>query len=245
MFNLSYRLMGDNMTTGIRRMPLQSEIIKFIREYIESKHLQSGDRLPSQEKLIEMMGVSRTALREAIKTLEARNILKIINGKGVYVQDCSLQDLLTQLEFTKEKELLLEVLEARKILEHEIVNLVVKNITDEELDMLGNILTVIMDKYNRGEHQNVEDKKFHYMVYEYSHNRIMQQLILSISGAMDKLWEFPLNMESPFTETMPIHEDFFKALQRRDLKMAQYYNGNIIDQMIKDVMQSQYTQANK
>lgn len=73
----------------------------------------------------------------------------------------------------------------------------------------------------------------------------MQQLILSISGAMDKLWEFPLNMESPFTETMPIHVDFFKALQRRDLKMAQYYNGTIIDQMIRDVMQSQYTEANK
>lgn len=233
------------MTTGIRRIPLQSEIIKFIREYIESHHLQSGDRLPSQEKLIEMMGVSRTALREAIKTLEARNILEIVNGKGVYVQDSSLQDLLTQLEFTKEKELLLEVLEARKILEREIVTLVVKNITDEELANLENILDIIMDKYNRGEHQNVEDKKFHYMVYEYSHNRIMQQLILSISGAMEKLWEFPLNMDSPFTETMPTHVDFYKALKHRDLKMAQYYNDKILDRMIKDVLESEYREASK
>ncbi len=233
------------MTTGIRRIPLQSEIIKFIREYIENNHLQPGDRLPSQEKLIEMMGVSRTALREAIKTLEARNILKIVNGKGVYVQNGSLQDLLTQFEFTKEKELLLEVLEARKILEREIVTLVVKNITNEELANLENILDIIMDKYNRGEHQNVEDKKFHYMVYEYSHNRIMQQLILSISGAMEKLWEFPLNMESPFTETMPIHVDFYKALKNRDLKMAQHYNEKILDSMIQDVLKSQYKEMSK
>lgn len=237
--------MEENMTTGIRRIPLQSEIIKFIREYIENNHLQPGDRLPSQEKLIEMMGVSRTALREAIKTLEARNILKIVNGKGVYVQNGSLQDLLTQFEFTKEKELLLEVLEARKILEREIVTLVVKNITNEELANLENILDIIMDKYNRGEHQNVEDKKFHYMVYEYSHNRIMQQLILSISGAMEKLWEFPLNMESPFTETMPIHVDFYKALKNRDLKMAQHYNEKILDSMIQDVLKSQYKEMSK
>lgn len=233
------------MTTGIRRMPLQSEIIKFIREYIENRHLQPGDRLPSQEKLIEMMGVSRTALREALKTLEARNILEIINGKGIYVKDRASQDLLTQLEFTKEKELLLEVLEARKILEREIVTLVVKNITEEELDSLENILNVIMEKYNRGEHQNVEDKKFHYMVYEYSHNRIMQQLILSISGAMDKLWEFPLNMESPFTETMPMHVDFYKALRSRNLKKAQYYNEKILDDVIKDVLGSQYKETEK
>lgn len=226
--------------SGIYRRPLQSEIIRFIGEYIQKENLQPGDKLPSQGKLIELMGVSRTALREALKTLEARNVLAIVNGKGTYVKDSSPQDLLNQLEFTKEKELLLEVLEARKILEREIVTLVVKNITDEELDSLGEILNIIMDKYRRGERQNIEDKKFHYMVYEYSHNRIMQQLILSISGAMDKLWEFPLNMESPFTETMPLHADFYNALKTRDLKMAQYYNEKIIDKMIKDVLSSQY-----
>lgn len=228
------------MTTGIMHMPLQSEIIKFIREYIETKQLQPGDRLPSQEKLVDMMGVSRTALREALKTLEARNILEIVNGKGIYVKDYSLQDLLTQFEFTKEKELILEVLEARKILEREIINLVVKNITDQELDELGEVLDIIVYKYNHDEQQNAEDKKFHYMVYEYSHNRIMQQLILSISGAMDKLWEFPLHMDDPFTETIPIHVSLYQAIKNRNLKLAQFYNDKILDSVIQDVLEYQY-----
>ena len=229
------------MISGIQRMPLQSEIIRFLYEYIKSNSLQPGDRLPSQEKLIEMMGVSRTALREALKTLEARNILEIVNGKGIYLKNISSEDLFTQLQFTKEKELLLEVLEARKILEREIVALVVKNITDEELESLGKVLDVIMRKYGRGERQNMDDKKFHYMVYEYSHNRIMQKLILSISGAMDKLWEFPLNMESPFTETMPLHAKFYDALKARDVKKAQFYNQKILDKMSKDILESQYS----
>lgn len=234
--------MEETMISGIQRMPLQSEIIQFIYQFMKDKELQPGDRLPSQEKLIEMMGVSRTALREALKTLEARNILEIVNGKGIYIKDISSQDFLTQLEFTKEKELLLEVLEARKILEREIVALVVKNITDEELESLGKVLDVIMEKYKRGERQNMDDKKFHYMVYEYSHNRIMKQLILSISGAMDKLWEFPLNMESPFTETMPFHAEFYYALKARNVKKAQYYNQRILDAMVKDIMESQYNE---
>lgn len=228
------------MISGIQRVPLQSGIMQFLYNYIEKAGLQPGDRLPSQEKLIQMMGVSRTALREALKTLEARNILEIINGKGIYVKEASSGDFLTQLEFTKEKELLLEVLEARKILEKEIVALAVKNITDSELSALGEVLDVIMSKYERGERQNMDDKKFHYMVYEYSHNRIMQQLILSIKGAMDKLWEFPLNMESPFTETMPLHAEFYKALKARDEKKAQYYNQKILDSVVSDILESQY-----
>lgn len=229
------------MISGIQRVPLQSEIINFLYEYIKSNNLQPGDRFPSQEKLIGMMGVSRTALREALKTLEARNILEIVNGKGIYLKNISSEDLFTQLQFTKEKELLLEVLEARKILEREIVALVVKNITDEELESLGKVLDVIMRKYNRGERQNMDDKKFHYMVYEYSHNRIMQKLILSISSAMDKLWEFPLNMESPFTETMPLHPKFYEALKMRDVKKAQFYNQKILDKMSQDILESQYS----
>lgn len=79
------------------------------------------------------------------------------DGKGIYVKEASSGDFLTQLEFTKEKELLLEVLEARKILEKEIVALAVKNITDSELSALGEVLTVIMRKYERGERQNMDE----------------------------------------------------------------------------------------
>lgn len=109
------------MLTGIKRTPLQSEIIKYIQDYIKQEGLVPGDKLPSQASLIEMMGVSRTSLREAIKTLEAKNILEVKNGKGIFVRDTSDSVLLSQIEFSKEKECFLEMLEARKILEKEIV----------------------------------------------------------------------------------------------------------------------------
>lgn len=66
-----------------------------------------------------MMQVSRTALREAVKTLEAENIVEVKNGKGIYVgnggqQSYSIQSI---LGFTQEKERLLEALEARRAME--------------------------------------------------------------------------------------------------------------------------------
>ena len=109
------------MNSKIQRTSLQSEIIRYIQNYIQENGLKPGDRLPSQEKLIEMMGVSRTSLREAMKTLEARNVLEAKNGKGIYVGSQEVNDLLRLIDFAKEKELLLDTLEVRKILEREIL----------------------------------------------------------------------------------------------------------------------------
>ena len=75
------------MAVREKRSPLQSEIIRFIQNYISENGLTQGDKLPSQEQLIAMMGVSRTSLREAVKTLEAKGILTVLNGKGIYIAD--------------------------------------------------------------------------------------------------------------------------------------------------------------
>ena len=93
--------------------------------------------------------------------------------------------------------------------------------TREELEELGAITRVLMAKFRRGEQQTAEDKKFHYTIYRLSHNQVMYQLILSISGVMDKFWEFPLNMEDPFLESLPLHEELYNAICERMIKKAQ------------------------
>lgn len=141
----------SRMNSKIQRTSLQSEIIRYIQNYIQENGLKPGDRLPSQEKLIEMMGVSRTSLREAMKTLEARNVLEAKNGKGIYVGSQEVNDLLRLIDFAKEKELLLDTLEVRKILEREILRMVIHSVTQEELEELGAITRVLMAKFRRGE----------------------------------------------------------------------------------------------
>ena len=118
----------------IKRVTLQTEIIEFIKEYIDKNNLKSGDRLPSQAELMELLGVSRSSVREAIKTLEAKNALEVINGKGVFVKDGSSNSISAQIEFGKEKESILELLEVRKVLEKEILRLVIQNATEEEVE---------------------------------------------------------------------------------------------------------------
>lgn len=219
----------------IKRTQLQSQIIEFIKQYIDENKLKSGDRLPSQEELINLMGVSRSSLREAIKTLEAKDILEVLNGKGIFIKNGSTNIISAQIEFRKEKESILELLEARRILEREIIHLVILNATEEELDEIGKILKVIMDKYHKGEKQNNSDKKFHLEIYNSCHNRIMNQLILSIYNLLENLWDFPLGMKDPFTKTMPLHEELYNCIRKRNVKKAQHINDKLIAMLCEDI----------
>lgn len=220
---------------SIKRIPLQSEIIEFVKQYIEQNNLGEGDKLPSQAELMDLIGVSRSTLREAIKTLEAKNILNVVNGKGIYVKDDSPNIISAQIEFRKEKESILELLEVRKILEHEIIHLVIQKASDDELYEIEKVLNVLMEKYKKGEKQNAEDRQFHYMIYNSCHNRVINQLILSICNLLDKLWEFPLGMSDPFTSTIPLHEELFNYIKIRKTKKAQAINDRIIHMVCEDI----------
>ncbi len=223
------------MANKIQRTSLQLEIVRYIQNYIEEHDLKAGDRLPSQEQLMEMMGVSRTSLREAMKTLEARNVLEVRNGKGVFVGSHKDSAFLSLIDFTMEKGKLLQALEVRKILEREILRMVILTITEEELKELGEITKVLMEKFYQGVRQTKEDKLFHYTIYRFSHNDIMNQLILSFSHIMDQFWEFPLNMETPFLESLPLHEKLYEAIFEKNVKKAQTINEQLLDAVYRDI----------
>ena len=219
----------------IERTPLQIEIISYIKKYIHDNDLKAGDRLPSQADLLLMMGVSRTALREAIKTLEAKEILEIKNGKGVYVKDNFKESLSRQINFEKEQQSIIEILEVRNALEREMLVLIVRNCTEQELKYLGKTVRILMEKYNRGERQNVEDKEFHKKLYRMCHHKLFEQLLEFLGERMEMMWEFPLEMESPFTSTIPYHQDLYNALCKRNIKKAIEINKLILSMELKEV----------
>lgn len=230
------------MQKPIARVSLQSEIIKYVQEYVKENGLRPGDKLPSQGEFMEMMQVSRTSLREAIKTLEAGKIIDVRNGKGLYVGKSSrIQEAIESLiNLNKEKEQLLEVLEARRAIENEILYMVTHKATDEELQELGAIERVLMEKCNLGIQQTREDKQFHQKIYSLCHNKIMCSLISILSEKMEELWEFPLNMKDPFAESMPYHHLLYEAICERNAQKAKSINNKLLDCVYKDIINQNF-----
>lgn len=216
------------MQPKIQKISLQSEVIKCIQDYIKENCLSSGDKLPSQGELTELIGVSRTCLREAIKTLEAQGVLEVRNGKGVYVGPNYGSDVIqVSISFHKKKEYFLDTLEVRSILEKEIIKMVIHRITDEEIEELGRATDILMEKYRKKEVKAEEDRRFHYLIYSCCHNEVLEQLMHSISV----FWNDPLDIVDAFEDGMPYHQKLYDAIARRDLKGALLAN----DEIIKDI----------
>ena len=196
---------------NIKRTSLQTEVIEYIKNYIEENRLQSGDKLPSQQKLQEMIGVSRPTLREAMKVLETRGVLKAVNGKGIFVTSTGDQNMISLLNFTKEKQNVLDVLEETTRL--------------------------LMQLFHEGKQQNHVDHKFHNTIYRLAHNDALYQLITSLETTMVNFWEYPLDLEDPFLKSIPLHEKLYFAIREKNVKKAQSINEKLLDEVEYEISQ--------
>ena len=110
-------------------------VLKFIKSLILSKKLKRGDRLPSENELTSLLCVSRSAVREAMKILEALGIVTIQPGNGTYVNESPLRSVFDPivLELALADPEADKVLELREALEMAIARLVVANAGLEDL----------------------------------------------------------------------------------------------------------------
>jgi len=213
----------------------KEEVVKYILDYIKSNNLLAGDKLPTQADIVNTLKISRTTIRETVKELEGKKIIKVVNGRGMFVQDPKENHLLSGIELKKKKESMIDVLESRWAIETEIIRNIIHHAADDELEPIKDIVTTLMNRYNNKEQQNDIDKQFHYALYACCRNEVLRELIISLGYLTDELWDFPLGIEDPFIETVPLHEKLFDAIINRDHFRAKHYNDMIFMMMIDEI----------
>ncbi len=168
------------------RKTLSEEVVEEIINAIEKKIWVDGDKLPSENKLAQEFGVSRNCVREALKSLSMNGIIKSNPGKGTFIVDGALQKIRNRglLELISDREILDDLMEIRFILETEMAYLAAKRATEEEKEKLRDI----KDKFKESVITNGNWKelgpKFHMIIAEIAHNKILLKLIGMINGEL-------------------------------------------------------------
>ena len=162
---------------------LQKSIISQIRELINYKNLEPGDKLPSERMLSEKFGVTRSAVREAIQKLEFYGLLKSIPQSGTFVANIGviamngmIEDIL-RLEDPDFKSLV----ETRILLELKTVRLAALRRTEEDLKEMKAALDAYTKKVLDGEDAVQEDLLFHLAIAKASGNSTMNTFMLIIT----------------------------------------------------------------
>lgn len=144
-----------------------------IKSFILDRELKEGDKLPSEKQLIETLGVSRTVVREALKSLEMLGIIKIKTGDGIYVDGLSLKPILDQMSFRwKQSETKMKELWAtRRILELGAVEMAIERYDLELIDQMDHWNDAISEKIDQLEVPSEEDLQFHRTLFKATGNK--------------------------------------------------------------------------
>ena len=162
---------------------VQKLIISKIRDLINFKNLEPGDKLPSERSLSEKFEVSRSSVRDAIQKLEFYGLLKSIPQSGTFVANIGviamngMIDDILRLEEPDFKSLV----ETRILLELKTARLAALRRTDEDLKQMREALEAYSDKVLNGKDAVQEDLLFHLAIAKASGNSSLNALMLMIT----------------------------------------------------------------
>lgn len=195
-----------------------------LKDYILSRGLRPGDQFPPEATLVEELDVSRSSLREAIRTLAALDIVEVRHGYGTVVGRMSMAPLVEGLVFkavvnaSGDMSTLREVVEIRQALDIAMSRDVVtalEGTTDEEL---ARLVTAMDAKARQGETFVDEDGAFH--------SRLLDRVGNSLAGELiSSLWEvhtivtpqLGIAPPSDITDTAAAHGEMLRSAEAGDL----------------------------
>jgi GntR family transcriptional repressor for pyruvate dehydrogenase complex len=205
----------------IRRSKVYEDVAKQIERVILKK-LKPGDKLPAERELAEMLQVSRSSVRDAIRGLELMGLVEPRQGAGTIVRGLSAESLLNPFAnaLKHRQELIGELLDFRKMLEPPLAARAATHASADEIAELEEILERQEDKLSRGELAIAEDAEFHYSVALASANSVVLKLLDMVMDLLRDTRERSLQLEGRPQKSLAGHRRILAAIKRHDAEAA-------------------------
>ena len=165
--------------TAVKRTRLFEDVARQIQGLIVDGALQPGDLLPPERELAERFGVSRSSVRDAIRTLELVGLVVPRQGEGTVVADVSPDAVVRPIASVlgRKRELIAELLDIRQIIEPALAARAATRATPEEIARLEDVLRRQREKTLRGEPAVEEDTEFHTIIALAAKNGVVRRVV--------------------------------------------------------------------
>ncbi|CAN5516368.1 FadR/GntR family transcriptional regulator [soil metagenome] len=162
----------------IERVSIKEQVLQQLKQYIISGMVLPGERLPSERELAERLGIGRTSVREALKVLEAIGLVESRIGDGTFItaQIGASIGRTIGLGLMTWGGTIVEILEARLMIEGEAARVAAERATDEDLSALLAALER-MERAVTFPNYLTADMQFHRLVGQATHNTIVARIV--------------------------------------------------------------------
>ncbi len=188
------------LASRLKRSPrprIYEQIVQQIREMIHSGKLAPGDRLLPERQLSQALGVSRTAVREALSRLASVGLIEIKPGGGASVKEVTLDAVIEPLAaiLLKEREAVTQLMEVRSILESKAVLIAAQRATPQDVARLNWCAHRVIEDIRAGQDATESDIEFHLSIAKATHNDLLVSITAMMSGLLREAY-------GPFRERM-------------------------------------------
>jgi GntR family transcriptional repressor for pyruvate dehydrogenase complex len=215
--------MKIDILTKTENRKVQNEIIIQIKELINFKNLEPGDKLPSERMLSEKFGVTRSNVREAIQKLEFYGLLESIPQSGTFVANIgitALNGMIDDILRLEEPDFKMLV-ETRILLELKTASYAARRRTDEDLKQIKIALEAYKNKVLKGEDAVQEDLLFHLAIAEATHNSSLNAFMLIITPKIITNFEkYHVCDENQALKGIQEHADIYEAIKEQNPSKA-------------------------
>ncbi len=202
---------------------VQNLIIRGIRDIINHKNLEPGDKLPSERMLSEKFEVSRSNVREAIHKLEFYGLLKPKPQSGTFVANIGIVALNGMIDdiLRLDEPDFKSLVETRILFELKTSKLAALRRTDEDLKQMKMALEAYKEKIENGEDAMQEDLLFHLAIAKASGNSTMNTFMLMITPEIITNFEkYHVCDKNLAIRGITEHEEIYNAILNQDSKLA-------------------------
>ncbi len=231
------------MLNNFREIDIETpvdKIIKQIRGLITSGQIKSGDRLPSERKLAERLGVGRTHVRDAMAKLEFYGILKTMPQSGTVVAGIgitALESLITDV-LKLENSDFASLVETRVLLEIQAARFAAESRTVDDIITIQKALDAYSEKVRNNEPAVEEDLLFHLKIAEAGKNNVLKSLMMIITpDIVYNFTELEICKDGRFNQAMEEHKVILQHILDKNPDLA----AKAMEEHLKDVIEYSVT----
>ncbi len=222
----------------IKSRRLYEEVVERLSRRIFDGSFEHGDQLPNERKLAETYGVSRTVIREAMRTLVNNGLVEVRTGQGTFVVDDTAKALKssihTLMRFGDERDRLREMVELRELLEPGIAGLAARRASSDDLEKLRQAIGAMDDAMGDETAYIAADNRFHLQLAHATGNRLIPRILDSIVDLLNELRGEIFRVEGGPERGQSHHRRIYAAVEDHDAAAARQAMDDHLAQVKRD-----------
>lgn len=225
------------MYAPIQTGRLYEQIVAQIEERMVSGDLKVGDQLPAERDLAMQFGVSRTAVREAVKALRQKGLVEIVPGRGTFISDRTSRGVRHSLDFIMKigaDDGSKNLAEVRALLEPEIAALAAERATKEYIAAMRQAVETMDAALNHADEFIEADLNFHLALAQATQNTLIPALIDPIVDLLRDHRKMIFNTPGAPQRGQAYHKRILAAVEQHNAQAARQAMRGHLNQVLKD-----------